>query len=276
MPPTTTPGQREEGCAGWSYREVLPYFKRAEDNQRFADDYHGYGGPLGVSDPDRAAADLRGLSSARRRNMGIPYNPDFNGASQEGVGYYQLTQRNARRSSAVGRLSQADPRPAEPDGQDRRPGHARSSSRAAAPSASRSSRAAARRPCCARARGAGHLGRHRLAEAAAAVRHRPGRPSEGGRRAGRARPAGRRLEPAGPSRPLRHRRMHRRPHLRQLRQAAPTRLGRAPVPPVQDAARSPRPCSRPAASGTPTRPRARPTSSSISASARASRPASRS
>ena len=42
---------REEGCAGWSYREVLPYFKRAEDNQRFADDYHGYGGPLGVSVP---------------------------------------------------------------------------------------------------------------------------------------------------------------------------------------------------------------------------------
>ncbi|MCG5477132.1 MAG: GMC family oxidoreductase N-terminal domain-containing protein, partial [Sinorhizobium fredii] len=41
----------EDGCAGWDYRSVLPYFKRAEDNQRFADDYHSYGGPLGVSMP---------------------------------------------------------------------------------------------------------------------------------------------------------------------------------------------------------------------------------
>ena len=43
--------EREEGCAGWSYREVLPYFKRAENNERYANDYHGYGGPLGVSNP---------------------------------------------------------------------------------------------------------------------------------------------------------------------------------------------------------------------------------
>ena len=50
-PPTTMPGPREEGCTGWSYREVLPYFKRAEDNERFADEFHGYGGPLGVSVP---------------------------------------------------------------------------------------------------------------------------------------------------------------------------------------------------------------------------------
>ena len=58
---TTMPGRSEEGCAGWSYRDVLPYFKRAEDNQRFANDFHGYGGPLGVSMPDQPAADLRGL-----------------------------------------------------------------------------------------------------------------------------------------------------------------------------------------------------------------------
>ena len=42
---------KDEGCEGWSYRDVLPYFRRAEDNERLADDYHGHGGPLGVSDP---------------------------------------------------------------------------------------------------------------------------------------------------------------------------------------------------------------------------------
>ena len=100
--------------------EVLPYFKRAEDNQRFADDYHGYGGPLGVSDADQPAADLRGLSSAPAQELGIPYNPDFNGAQQAGVGYYQLTQRNAPPLLRRDRLSQPDPRPHEPDGADRR------------------------------------------------------------------------------------------------------------------------------------------------------------
>ena len=65
----------EEGCAGWGYRDVLPYFKRAEDNQRFADDYHGYGGPLGVSDAGHAAADLRGLFPRRRRSSAFPTIP---------------------------------------------------------------------------------------------------------------------------------------------------------------------------------------------------------
>ena len=98
---------------------MLPYFKRAEDNQRFANDYHGYGGPLGVSNPIAPLPICEAYFSAGQE-LGIPFNPDFNGASQEGVGYYQLTQKNARRSSAVGRLSQADPRPQEPHRQDRR------------------------------------------------------------------------------------------------------------------------------------------------------------
>ena len=55
----------EDGCKGWSYRDVLPYFKRAEDNQRFADDYHSYGGPLGVSMPAATLADLRCLYPRR-------------------------------------------------------------------------------------------------------------------------------------------------------------------------------------------------------------------
>ena len=90
----------EDGCTGWDYRSVLPYFKRAEDNQRFADDYHGYGGPLGVSMP---AAPLPICDAYIRagQELGIPYNHDFNGAQQAGVGFYQLTQRNRRRSSAA-------------------------------------------------------------------------------------------------------------------------------------------------------------------------------
>ncbi|QND39221.1 alanine-phosphoribitol ligase [Rhizobium leguminosarum bv. viciae] len=90
---------REDGCAGWDYRSILPYFKRAEDNQRFADDYHSYGGPLGVSMP---AAPLPICDAYIRagQELGIPYNHDFNGRQQAGVGFYQLTQRNRRRSSA--------------------------------------------------------------------------------------------------------------------------------------------------------------------------------
>jgi choline dehydrogenase-like flavoprotein len=92
--------EREEGCSGWSYREVLPYFKRAEDNERYANDYHGYGGPLGVSNPIAPLPICEAYFRAAQE-MGIPFNPDFNGVSQEGVGYYQLTQKNARRSSAA-------------------------------------------------------------------------------------------------------------------------------------------------------------------------------
>ena len=90
---------RDDGCEGWSYREVLPYFKRAEDNQRFADDYHAYGGPLGVSNPISPLPICEAYFQAAQE-LGIPFNPDFNGARQEGVGYYQLTQRDGRRSSA--------------------------------------------------------------------------------------------------------------------------------------------------------------------------------
>lgn len=90
----------EDGCKGWSYREVLPYFKRAEDNQLFADDYHAYGGPLGVSMPVSALPICDAYIRAGQE-LGIPYNHDFNGKTQAGVGFYQLTQRNRRRSSAA-------------------------------------------------------------------------------------------------------------------------------------------------------------------------------
>jgi choline dehydrogenase-like flavoprotein len=88
------------GAPGWSYKDVLPYFKRSEDNQRLVDEYHGYGGPLGVSypvnPPPISHAFLRAAQEA-----GLPFNADFNGAKQEGVGHYQLTTRDAARSSAA-------------------------------------------------------------------------------------------------------------------------------------------------------------------------------
>jgi choline dehydrogenase-like flavoprotein len=87
------------GATGWSYRDVLPYFRRSENNQRFANEYHAYGGPLGVSNPISPLPICEAFFQAGQE-MGMPFNPDFNGASQEGLGYYQLTQFNARRSSA--------------------------------------------------------------------------------------------------------------------------------------------------------------------------------
>ena len=89
-----------EGNPGWSYDEVLPWFKRAEHNERGADAFHGTGGPLNV-------ADLRSDATWRERftqagvQAGYPHNPDFNGAEQEGFGPYQVTHRNGERFSAA-------------------------------------------------------------------------------------------------------------------------------------------------------------------------------
>lgn len=90
----------DEGCDGWSYREVLPYFKRAEGNERFDDAYHGSEGPLGVSTP-RGALPIADAFIRAAQQYGIPYNPDFNGKQQAGTGYYQVTQRDVKRSSAA-------------------------------------------------------------------------------------------------------------------------------------------------------------------------------
>src|SRR5262249_12541088 len=101
----------EEGCVGWSYHEVLPYFRRAEDNDRFADEYHGYGGPLGVSVPVNPLPISEAFLRAAQE-YGIPYNPDFNGVRQPGVGHYQVTVRDARRcSTATAYLKPAQRRP---------------------------------------------------------------------------------------------------------------------------------------------------------------------
>ena len=91
--------ERNAGAKGWSFRDVLPYFKRSENNQRFANEFHRYGGPLGVSNPISPLPICEAFFQAGQE-LGIPFNSDFNGVEQAGLGYYQLTQLNARRSSA--------------------------------------------------------------------------------------------------------------------------------------------------------------------------------
>ncbi len=98
---------RQLGNTGWSYDDVLPYFIRSEDQERGADDYHGAGGPLAVSDM-RIRRALCDKFIAAAGELGIPPRDDFNGAEQEGAGYFQLTARNGRRcSTAVGYLNPA-------------------------------------------------------------------------------------------------------------------------------------------------------------------------
>jgi choline dehydrogenase len=88
------------GNAGWGYADVLPYFRKAEDQQRGPDDYHGTGGPLAVSDPPERHP-LADAFLAAGEECGYPRNPDFNGATQEGFGYNQWTIRRGFRSSAA-------------------------------------------------------------------------------------------------------------------------------------------------------------------------------
>ena len=90
---------RQLGNAGWSYPDVLPYFKRAEDRQRGADEHHGAGGPLAVA--DSTPHELCEAYVRAAEELGIPRNPDFNGAGQEGAGYFQLTTRRGFRCSAA-------------------------------------------------------------------------------------------------------------------------------------------------------------------------------
>jgi choline dehydrogenase-like flavoprotein len=88
------------GCEGWGYDDVLPYFKRAEDNERGADDYHGAGGPLAVCD-SCSMHPLVDVMLEAAVQAGHELNPDLNGERQEGIGRFQLTQRNGRRCSTA-------------------------------------------------------------------------------------------------------------------------------------------------------------------------------
>ncbi len=93
-------GWAEGGCTGWSWSEVLPYFRRAEDNARGEDALHGAGGPLRVEDLREDNPATQAFVQAARE-CGYPYNHDFNGPVQEGVGEYQVFQKAGRRFSAA-------------------------------------------------------------------------------------------------------------------------------------------------------------------------------
>ncbi len=98
---------RQMGNDGWGWDDVLPLFKRAETNERGADAFHGGDGPLHVSNM-RIQRPICDAWVAAAQAAGYPFNPDYNGAEQEGVGYFQLTTRNGRRcSTAVAYLNPA-------------------------------------------------------------------------------------------------------------------------------------------------------------------------
>ena len=88
------------GDESWSYEHVLPLFRRMEDNARGADEFHGVGGPLRVEDLRSPHRWSRAVVQAAVA-AGYPRNDDFNGRTQEGVGFYQVTQRRGRRWSAA-------------------------------------------------------------------------------------------------------------------------------------------------------------------------------
>ncbi len=93
------------GNNGWSWKEVLPYFRRSEDNDRFVNEYHGHGGPLWVSDQQAPHPISRSFVKAVQQ-YGLPWNDDFNGKTMYGTGFYQVTCRDGRRrSSAVSFLA---------------------------------------------------------------------------------------------------------------------------------------------------------------------------
>jgi choline dehydrogenase-like flavoprotein len=88
------------GNDGWAYEDVLPYFRKSEDNDRLANHYHGEGGPLWVSDQLGVHELTRAFVRAAQQ-WGLPFNPDFNGDSMYGAGFYQVTCRHGRRRSAA-------------------------------------------------------------------------------------------------------------------------------------------------------------------------------
>ncbi|WP_256754347.1 GMC family oxidoreductase [Mesorhizobium sp. Mes31] len=92
---------RNAGNPGWGFDDLLPAFKALEDNEAGADKWRGVGGPLHITDCTAAVHPLTRRYLAAGRQAGLPLNPDFNGATQEGVGVYQISTRNGRRMSAA-------------------------------------------------------------------------------------------------------------------------------------------------------------------------------
>ena len=104
-------GWAQEGNRGWSYADVLPVFRSIENNEEIADQFHGTDGELHVSETGFHHPLSRAFIRAAQQ-VGIPYNPDFNGTVQEGVGFYQTTTHNGKRWSAANAfLRKAERRP---------------------------------------------------------------------------------------------------------------------------------------------------------------------
>jgi choline dehydrogenase len=93
-------GWRDRGCTGWGWTDVLPTFKKSQDQARGASELHGVGGPLHVSDPDDPSSGSLAFLKAAEAAGHVP-NPDFNGITQLGCGLYQRTIKDGRRQSAA-------------------------------------------------------------------------------------------------------------------------------------------------------------------------------
>jgi choline dehydrogenase len=93
-------GWRDQGNPGWGYEDVLPLFRKSEHNERLENRYHGRGAPLNVADP-RFRHPLSEMFVEAAVQAGVPRNDDFNGAHQEGCGFYQLTQKDGLRWSTA-------------------------------------------------------------------------------------------------------------------------------------------------------------------------------
>ena len=93
-------GWAKDGAVGWSYDEVLPYFKKLENFTRGADEYRGVGGPLNVDD-HRSRTDITEVMVTAAQQAGFAFNADYNGATQDGVGYLQVNQKAGHRWSAA-------------------------------------------------------------------------------------------------------------------------------------------------------------------------------
>ncbi|HTL32614.1 MAG TPA: GMC family oxidoreductase N-terminal domain-containing protein [Kofleriaceae bacterium] len=89
------------GVPGWSYADVLPYFKKSEDNVRGASEFHGAGGLLHVSNNDAPSDFAKAFVEATSAHCKVPVNDDFNGADQEGPGHYQSTIKKGQRASTA-------------------------------------------------------------------------------------------------------------------------------------------------------------------------------
>ena len=187
---------RQLGNAGWSYQDVLPYFRRAEAQERGADEHHGADGPLHITDL-RAAHELHDGFIAAAIEAGYPRNHDFNGPEQDGVGPLQVTVRGAAAVQRRGRLSASGS--ASPQSQGR--GSRTRTARIVRGTPRRRARIRTRRRRApgSRARRSHPLRRrHQFAAAAAIIRRRPRRVIADPRNPGRRRSARRRREFAGP------------------------------------------------------------------------------